>query len=59
MKVILALAIAALMLATPSFAGKKKNTAQTQAASSNMQTSIRHIKLRSRVQYSTVYLAGY
>jgi hypothetical protein len=59
MKVILALAIAALLLATPSLAAKKKNTAQIQATTSNVQTSIRHVRLRARVQYSTVYVAGY
>jgi hypothetical protein len=59
MKTILAIAIAALMLATPSSAGNKKNTAQIQATNSNVQTSIRHTRLRVRVPHSTVYVAGY
>jgi hypothetical protein len=59
MKAILALSIAALLLATPSLAAKKRNTAQIQAATSNVQTSIRYVRLRARVQYSTVNVAGY
>jgi hypothetical protein len=62
MKAIFAIAIAALMLATPSFAGQKKKTSQnqvtqTQVATSNNQTSIRHLKLRARgyVQVPTTF----
>ena len=49
MKTIFALALSGLMLASVANAGNKKNTAETQAAGSNMQTSIRHIKLRTIV----------
>jgi Skp family chaperone for outer membrane proteins len=48
MKTLLALALSALVLASAASAGNKKNTAATQAASINVQTSIRHIKLRAR-----------
>ena len=49
MKTIFALALSALVMASVANAGNKKNTAETQAASSNTQTSIRHIKLRTIV----------
>ena len=52
MKTLTALAFAALMLATasaPSFAGEsEKNTSQIQAANTNTQIIIRHLKLRIR-----------
>ena len=50
MKIFFALAFSALMLASaPFFAGdSKKNTAQIQAANTNTQIIIRHLKLRAR-----------
>jgi len=52
MKTLTALAFAALMLVTgsaASYAGDaQKNTAQTQAANTNTQIIIRHLKLRIR-----------
>jgi len=51
MKNLTALVFAALMLtaSAPSIAGEsKKNTAQTQAANTNTQIIIRHLKLRIR-----------
>jgi hypothetical protein len=49
LKTLIALALSALTLASAANAGNKKNTAETQAASSNVQTSIRHLKLRTRI----------
>ena len=46
MKMIFALALSALALATPSFADNKKNTPQIQASNSNVQTSIRHLRMK-------------
>jgi hypothetical protein len=66
MKAIFAVAIAALMLATPSIAGQKKKSSQTQvtqsqAATSNNQTSVRHARLRFRayVQPATTAFSSY
>ena len=46
MKILFALLLSALVTVSSASAGNKKNTAETQASTSNTQTSIRHLKLR-------------
>ena len=59
MKIILAVSVAILVLATPSFAAAKKNTTQVHAATINTQISIRHTRLRLRTQQVVVLTVGY
>ncbi len=49
MKILFAFLLSTLVVMSSASAGNKKNTAQTQASTSNTQTSIRHLKLRARV----------
>jgi hypothetical protein len=47
MKILFALLLSTLVMVSSASAGDKKNTAETQASTSNTQTSIRHLKLRA------------
>ena len=48
MKTLFALLLSTLVMVSSASAGNKKNTAETQASTSNTQTSIRHLKLRAK-----------
>jgi hypothetical protein len=60
MKIVLAVSFAILVMATPSFAAAKKNTAQVHAAAINTQTAVRHARLRimMRTQQVVVLAVG-